>query len=90
MLNRAYSVIALLYFSQKQLPRKMKARLVIIQCAGYIFWQLFLWRLYKSLYTSTAFKGGLKWIYRCSGSTGVTAVTPASKWKFRILSTMTL
>ena len=23
-----------LYFSQKQLPRKMKARLVIIECAG--------------------------------------------------------
>ena len=30
------------YFSQKQLPRKMKLRLVIIDCAGYIFWQLFL------------------------------------------------
>ena len=24
----------------------MKSRLVIIKCAGYIFWQLFLWRLY--------------------------------------------
>ena len=30
-----------LYFSQKQLPRKMKSRLVITECAGYIFWQLF-------------------------------------------------
>ena len=28
-------------FSQK-LQRKMKPRLVIIECAGYIFWQLFL------------------------------------------------
>ena len=28
-------------FSQKQLPRKMKSRLVIIECAGYIFWQWF-------------------------------------------------
>ena len=33
----------LLYSSQKQLPHKMKSRLVIIECAGYIFWQLFLW-----------------------------------------------
>ena len=31
------------YRSQKQLPRKMKSRLVNIMCAGYIFWQLFLW-----------------------------------------------
>ena len=30
-----------LYFSQKQLPRRMKTRLVIIMCAGYNFWQLF-------------------------------------------------
>ena len=34
-----------IYVSQKQLPRKMKSRLVIIQCAGNIFWQLFLRRL---------------------------------------------
>ena len=34
-----------LYFSQKQPPRKMKSRLVIIDCAGYIFRQLFLQRL---------------------------------------------
>ena len=27
-----------IYISQKQLPRKMKLRLVIIVCAGYIFW----------------------------------------------------
>ena len=40
------TVLLLLYISQKQLPRKMKSRLVIIECAGYIFWQLFLWRLY--------------------------------------------
>ena len=40
-----YSSQAMIYFSQKQLPRKMKSRLVIIMCAGYIFWQLFLWRL---------------------------------------------
>ena len=33
-------------FSQRQLPRKMKSCLVIIVCAGYIFWQLFLWRIY--------------------------------------------
>ena len=31
-----------LHLLQKQLPRKVKSRLVIIQCAGYIFWQLFL------------------------------------------------
>ena len=37
----------LLYFSQKQLPRKMKSRLLIIKCAGYISWQLFLRRLYS-------------------------------------------
>ena len=29
------------YFSQKQLPRKMTSHLVIIECAGYIFWLLF-------------------------------------------------
>ena len=34
--------LIILYFSQKQLPRKLKTRLVIIECAGYIFWQLFL------------------------------------------------
>ena len=37
-----------IYFSQKQLPHKMKSRLVIIDCAVYIFRQLFLWRLYLS------------------------------------------
>ena len=30
--------LSLLCFSQKQLPRKMKLHLVIIECAGYIFW----------------------------------------------------
>ena len=30
------------YFSQKPQPRKMKSHLVIIMCACYIFWQLFL------------------------------------------------
>ena len=35
-----YSI--LLYFSQKQLPRETKTRLVITKCAGYIFWQSFL------------------------------------------------
>ena len=35
-----------LLFSQKQLPHKMKTRLVIIKCAGGIFWQLFLWEVY--------------------------------------------
>ena len=34
-----------LYVSQKQLPRKMMTRLVIIECAGYALRQLFLWRL---------------------------------------------
>ena len=39
-------------FSQKQLPRKMKSRLVILECAGYILWQLFLRLLwYNILYT---------------------------------------
>ena len=33
------------YFSQKQLPCKIKPRLVIIECAGYILWQFFLRRL---------------------------------------------
>ena len=31
--------IVILYISQKQLPRKMKMRLLIIECAGYILWQ---------------------------------------------------
>ena len=39
-------IIYVLYFSQKQLPRKMKSRFVITTCAGYIFKQLFLRRLY--------------------------------------------
>ena len=30
-----------LYFSQKQLAREIESRLVIIECAGYVFWQLF-------------------------------------------------
>ena len=29
------------YFSQKQLPRKMKSRLVITKYTGYILWQMF-------------------------------------------------
>ena len=33
--------IRFIYFSQKQLPCKIKLRLVIVECAGYIFWQLF-------------------------------------------------
>ena len=36
--NRDYRNIYL-NFSQRQLPRKLKTRLVIIECAGYIFWQ---------------------------------------------------
>ena len=38
------------YTSQKKLPRKMKSRLVIIECAGYICWQLFLRRLHIHTY----------------------------------------
>ena len=34
-----------LYLSQKQLSCKMKSRLVIIECAGNIFWQFFLRQL---------------------------------------------
>ena len=36
----------ILFFSQRQLPHKMKSRLVMIECAGYIFWQLFVQRLF--------------------------------------------
>ena len=43
--GQAYKYIGKVYFSQKQLPRKMKSCLLIIECAGYINWQLFLWRL---------------------------------------------
>ena len=45
ILSVCFLSIFLLYFSQKQLPRKMKSRLVITKCAGYIFWQLILRRL---------------------------------------------
>ena len=38
--NMNHSMVGMLYFSQKQLPCKMKSRLVIIKCADYIFWQL--------------------------------------------------
>ena len=31
-----------IYFSQKQLPREMMSRLVITECAGDVFWRLFL------------------------------------------------
>ena len=31
----------IIYFSQKQLPRELKLRLVITEYTGYIFWQLF-------------------------------------------------
>ena len=31
--------------SQKQLPRKMKLRLVVVACARYIFWRIFLWEV---------------------------------------------
>ena len=41
-----YDCIPDTYFSQKQLPFEMKSRLVIIECTGYIFWQLFLRQLY--------------------------------------------
>ena len=46
-LGIAFNLIATssLYLSQKQLPRKMKSRLVIIEYAGYIFWLLFLQQL---------------------------------------------
>ena len=47
-----------IYFSQKQLPREMESRLVIIVCAGYIFWQLFLLRLQLYLSLLTAPKKG--------------------------------
>ena len=32
----------LLHFSQKHLSRKKKSRLVIVDCAGYISWKVFL------------------------------------------------
>ena len=38
-------VLPLIYFSQKQLARKLKSRHVIIECTGYIFWRLFLRRI---------------------------------------------
>ena len=40
-----FIVLVSVYFSQKQLLRIMKSRLVIIQCAGFKFWQLLLRRL---------------------------------------------
>ena len=40
------SLSVYLHFSQKKLLCKIKSRLVTIVCAGYVFWQLFLWRLY--------------------------------------------
>ena len=42
-----YDVTYILYFSQKQMPREMDSRLVIVVCAGHTFWQLFLRRLYE-------------------------------------------
>ena len=36
-LSPSFSLPLHLYFSQKQLPREMQPRLVIINCAGYIF-----------------------------------------------------
>ena len=38
-----------IYLSQKQLPREMESRLIIIVCAGYIFWQLFLRQKYTTV-----------------------------------------
>ena len=38
-------ILEKLYISQKQLPRKMKTRLVITMCVGYIFRQLYLWQI---------------------------------------------
>ena len=35
----------------KTKPREMKPRLVIIKYAGYVFWQLFLWRKVITIYT---------------------------------------
>ena len=59
----------ILYFSQKQLPRKMKSRLVIRKCAGYIFWQLFFCGDYKyatASYTSSSILlFSLSKIYNC-------------------------
>ena len=46
----------ILYFSKKQLLRKMKSRLVIIECAGYIFRQLFLRQLYFICLTCSQFR----------------------------------
>ena len=40
--------IMCIYFPQKQLPRKMKSRLVIIECAGCILWQFFVATIVES------------------------------------------
>ena len=61
-----------LYFSQKQLSRKMKSRLSIIKCAGYTFWQLFLRRLnlqYDS-FTSCYIESELRKTLRSQNSDG--------------------
>ena len=48
ILSEDFITLTYINFSSKQLPRKMKTRLVIIECAGYIFWQLFLWEVYMN------------------------------------------
>ena len=39
----------LIILLKKQQPLKIKSRLVITECTGYIFWQLFLRQLYLCL-----------------------------------------
>ena len=47
--NKSTCIYYILYISQRQLSCKMKWRLVIIQCAAYIFWQLFLSKKHRFL-----------------------------------------
>ena len=42
-----YYIPFTIYCPQKQLQCKMKSRFVSIECTGYVFWLLFLRRLYS-------------------------------------------
>ena len=50
-----------MYFSQKRLPRKMKSRLVIIECAGYIFGSCFCDHYIKTKPLPHRYRGNYQW-----------------------------
>ena len=76
-----------MYFSQKRLPRKMKSRLVIIECAGNIFGSCFCDHYIKTKPLPHRYRGNYQWerTHRPSSNIAVIYALHSSSNSYTIL-----